>query len=448
MNPASVAGHVLELLMLADRAEAPVDRVVSGFLRERKYLGSRDRRSISDVLFGIIRHRRHIETLLEEFLRQNPSYSAIDAPARRYVSLLTIYSSIHPGLFSAVPPPAFELRSVWTPYFPDLDPLPLVDWAAGAKDLAFLREEPAVTLGVRHSFQDWMVGEWLSRWPAGAGDLLSSLNRPGAVTLRVNRMKTDTQACRERLAGEGIEASGMPYPDTALIVTKRFNQNASACFKDGWYEVQDAGSQVVSLACAPGEGALVIDGCAGAGGKTLHLADLMRNRGRIVAVDSDQGRLRELSVRAKRGGVSIVSTALAKDFPVPEYAGRADVVLVDAPCSGSGTIRRNPSLKWSIREEDVERHARRQLELLGRYAPMVRPGGRLVYSTCSLFRGENEGVVEAFLAGDGAFTGVDAAAGIPWEVERGPHGSVLLLPHRNPTDGFFVAVLERRKQGP
>jgi 16S rRNA (cytosine967-C5)-methyltransferase len=436
---------VLELLMLADRAEAPVDRVVSGFLRERKYLGSRDRRSISDVLFGIIRHRRHVETLLEEFLRQNPSYAPIDAPARRYVSLLTVYSSIHPGLFSEVPPPPSELRTVWVPYFPDLDPLPLVEWAAGAKDLDFLREVPAVMLGVRHSFQDWMAEEWLSRWPAGAEALLASLNRPGAVTLRVNRLKTDRPACRERLAAEGIEAAELPYPDTALVVRKRFNQNASACFKEGWYEIQDAGSQAISLACAPPPGGLVVDGCAGAGGKTLHLADLMGNRGTIVAVDSDPGRLRELSVRAKRGGASIVSTAQAKDFPVSEYAGRADVVLVDAPCSGSGTIRRNPSLKWSIREEDVARYARRQLDLLGRYSQMVRPGGRLVYSTCSLFRGENEGVVEAFLAGDGAFTGVDAAAGIPWDVERGPHGSVLLLPHRGPTDGFFIAVLERRK---
>jgi 16S rRNA (cytosine967-C5)-methyltransferase len=120
-------------------------------------------------------------------------------------------------------------------------------------------------------------------------------------------------------------------------------------------------------------------------------------------------------------------------------------VLVDAPCSGSGTIRRNPSLKWSITPADVDRYARRQLDLLGRYSQAVKPGGRLVYSTCSLLRAENEAVVEAFLAGDGAFTGVDASAGIPWEVDRGPHGSVLLLPHRNPTDGFFVAVLERKK---
>jgi 16S rRNA (cytosine967-C5)-methyltransferase len=445
MNPASVAGHVLELLMLAERADAPVDRVVSGFLRERKYLGSRDRRAVSDVLFGVIRHRREIETLLEAFLVQNPAYASIDAPARRYVALLTVYSSIHPGLFQAVPPPPAELRPVWIPYFPDLDPLPLVEWAAGAKDLGFLREDPAVTLGVRHSFQDWMVEEWLARWPGEAEDLLASLNRPGTVTLRVNSIKTDTAVCRERLATEGIESDAMPWPDTALVVRKRFNQNASVCFKEGWYEVQDAGSQVISLACAPDEGDLVIDGCAGAGGKTLHLAALMHNRGKIFAVDADQGRLRELQLRAKRGGVSIVSTAPAKNFPVTEYAGRAAIVLVDAPCSGSGTIRRNPSLKWSITPEDVDRYARRQLDLLGRYSQAVKPGGRLVYSTCSLFQAENEKVVEAFLAGDGAFTGVEALPGIRWEVERGPHGSVLLLPHRNPTDGFFVAVLERKK---
>lgn len=444
MNPASIAGHVLELLMLGDRADAPVDRVVSGFLRERRYLGSRDRRSISDVLFGVIRHRRHLETLLEEFLRQNPAYASIDAPARRYVSLLTLYSCIHPGLFSEVPPPAAELRMVWTPYFPDLDPLPLVGWTVGAQDLRFLHEAPAVTLGVRHSFQDWMVEEWLERWPAGAEELLSAFNRPGPVTLRVNRLRTDRAACRERLAAEGIRASDLAYPDSALVVDKRFNQNASAAFKDGWYEVQDAGSQAVSLACAPPAGGLVVDGCAGAGGKTLHLAALMQNRGTIVAVDNDPGRLRELAVRARRAGATIAAATLAKDFPASEYAGRADVVLVDAPCSGSGTIRRNPSLKWSVREEDVERYARRQLELLGRYAPLVKPGGRLVYSTCSLFRAENEDVVSAFLSRDPAFIPVDAAAGMPWDAERGVDGSALLLPHRLPSDGFFIAAMERR----
>jgi 16S rRNA (cytosine967-C5)-methyltransferase len=442
MNPASVAGHVLELLMLADRGPGPVDRIVSGFLRQRHYLGSRDRRIISDLLFGIVRHRRYLETLLEEFLRLHPDYAPIDAPQRRYVSLLIEYASIHPGLFAEAPPPASDIRMLWAPYFRELDPEPFVSWVISEKELGFLREEAAVTLGVRHSFQDWMVAEWLDRWPAETEGLLAALNRPGPVSLRVNTLKTDRGACRERLASEGIVATETPWPDAALIVQKRFNQNASAAFKDGWYEIQDIGSQVISLACAPGPGAMAVDACAGAGGKTLHLAALMQNRGRIVAVDSDPPRLKELSLRAKRGGVGIVHAFPAKNFDAKAYAGRGDVVLVDAPCSGSGTIRRNPSLKWSIREEDVARYAARQFELLTAYAPLVKRGGRLVYSTCSLLRAENDAVVDRFLHGRKEFRGVDVSGTLPWEVEKGTHGSVYLLPHRHPADGFFISVME------
>ncbi len=443
MNPASIAGHVLELLVLADRGTGPVDRLVSGFLRERQYLGSRDRRAISDVVFGVIRHRRCLEALLEEFLRLNPAYSAIDAPARRYVPLLVIYASIHPGLFSEIPPAAEQFRPLWTPYFPGLDPVPFVSWVVGAKALGFLHEAPPVMLGVKHSFQDWMVAEWLTRWPSETEDLLAALNRPGPVSLRVNRLKTERDACRDRLVAEGIAATEVPFPDSALTVAKRFNQNASAAFKEGWFEIQDIGSQVISLACAPQPGHLVVDGCAGAGGKSLHLADLMKNRGKIIAVDTDPARLKELTLRAKRGGTGIV-TALAKtDFDPKRYDGRADVVLVDAPCSGSGTIRRNPALKWSIGEEEVARFAGRQLDLLNIYAPLVKRGGRLVYSTCSLFHSENEAVVGRFLSCHAGFRSLDATGTIPWAVEKGAHDTLTLLPHRHPTDGFFIAVMER-----
>jgi 16S rRNA (cytosine967-C5)-methyltransferase len=443
MIPASVAGHVLELLMLADRGPGPVDRIVAGFLRDRRYLGSRDRRAISDLLFGIVRHRRYLETLLEEFLRLHPSYAPIDASPRRYVPLLLAYASLHPGLFSALPPPAPEARAIWAPYFRDLDAGAFIGWIVSAKDLPFLSEEPAVDLAVRNSFQDWMAAEWLSRWPEETGSLLSALNRHGPVSLRVNTLKTDRAACRERLASEGIDAADAPYPDTALTVSKRFNQNASAAFKEGWFEVQDIGSQAISLACAPAPGDIVVDACAGAGGKTLHLAALMRNTGKITAIDTDPDRLRELAARAKRAGAQIITAVQSKDFRRGSLDGKAAVVLVDAPCSGSGTIRRNPALKWSTREEDVARFAKRQLELLDSYAPLVRPGGRLVYSTCSLFRGENEDVVSGFLARHAAFRGVDPPAAMPWSVERGEHGTALLLPHRTPTDGFFISVMER-----
>ncbi len=459
MNPASIAGHVVELLTLAARGADPADRIAAGFFRERRYLGSRDRRAISDALFGIIRHRRYLEALLEEFLRLNPSYAPIDAAPGRYIPLLLLHACARPGHDREVPedpgpgtadaaPDAAmiaDLDLIWAPHFPGLDPAPLIGWAVAGKELGFLSETPAVTLAVRHSFQDWMAEEWCKRWPGEAARLLGALNTPGPVAIRVNRLRTDRAKCLARLAGEGIAASEVPHPDGALVLEKRFNQNASGAFREGWFEIQDLGSQVISLACGPKSGQLVIDGCAGAGGKTLHLAEMMRNSGELLAIDTDAARLKELASRARRAGVTIAKGILRNDVDQSKFEGRADVVLVDAPCTGSGTIRRNPSLKWSIREDDVARYARRQIDLLEGYAPLVRPGGRMVYSTCSLFRGENEDVVKKFLKGNPGFRSVGLADVIPWPVETGPGKGVTLLPHRHGTDGFFIAALERAR---
>jgi len=463
MRPASLAGHVLELLMLADRRSTPVDRIVSEFFRDRRYLGSRDRRVISDTLFGFIRYRRTLETLLEGFLAAHSSYAPVDEAPRRYVPLLVIYAILFPGLFPAPPrageddspeppggetPAVTDVSSLWTPYFPDLDPAPLASWTREHVSLDWLDESPSVTLGIRYSFQDWMVDDWSKQWPIEeSGEveaLLAALNRPGEVSLRVNTLKSDREEVLRRLAAEGIGARGTEYPPQGVTISKRFNQNASAAFKEGLFEVQDAGSQVVSLACAPAPGQLVIDGCAGAGGKSLHLADLMGNRGNVIALDTDPARLRELHKRAERAGVTIIEPSPRREFREKEYEGKADLVLVDAPCSGSGTIRRNPSLKWSVREEDVARFAARQLDLLGGYAPLVKKGGKLVYSTCSLFRAENEEVVGRFLAAWSGFRSVSAApGGFPWPDAAGGGDSILLLPHRHGTDGFFVAAFER-----
>ncbi len=443
MKPASLAGHVLELLMLADRRATPVDRLVSEFFRGRRYLGSRDRRAVSDTLFGFIRYRRTVEALLEGFITADGSYAPVDEAPRRYVPLLVIYSVIFPGLFPDLSDLS-DLRALWTPYFPDLDPAPLVSWTRGNAGLGFLHEAPAVTLAIRHSFQDWMVAEWMERWPAEIGALLDALNRPGEVSLRVNTRKGDRESLLKRLSAEGIGATATEYPPQGVTIAKRFNQNASAAFKEGLFEVQDAGSQVVSIVCDPKPGHLVIDGCAGAGGKALHLADLMNNTGNIIAIDTDPGRLRELQRRTDRAGVTIIEPSLRKEFRQQDYVGRADVVLVDAPCSGSGTIRRNPALKWNVSEEAVGRYADRQADLLAGYAPLVRKGGKLVYSTCSLFRMENEEVVGRFLGTHAGFRSVTAApGGFPWKDATGGTGPVLLLPHRHGTDGFFIAAFDR-----
>jgi 16S rRNA (cytosine967-C5)-methyltransferase len=256
--------------------------------------------------------------------------------------------------------------------------------------------------------------------------------------MRVNTLKTNRDTCRERLKEEGIETERSPISPVGLIARKRFNAASSLAFKEGWFEMQDEGSQIVSLIAAPQPGATVIDACAGAGGKTLHLADLMRNQGKIFAIDIDPKRTSELELRSARAGITIVRTLGREGLAPEELAGKADLVLVDAPCSGSGTLRRNPAFKWTITESLVEHQSELQRTILQFNAQFTKPGGTLLYCTCSLFRKENEDVVEAFLAGHPEYH-LERREGLVESAEA----AITLLPHLHNTDGFFIATMRR-----
>jgi 16S rRNA (cytosine967-C5)-methyltransferase len=218
----------------------------------------------------------------------------------------------------------------------------------------------------------------------------------------------------------------------------------------GWFEMQDEGSQILSYLAGGAEGMTVLDACAGGGGKSLHMAALMKNRGRVIAADVDRKKLANFLERASRAGVSIAETVVVPEEGEVLPAGlEADLVLVDAPCSGVGTFRRSPWLKRNLTEEASARYAAGQLRLLGFYARYVRPGGRLVYSTCTLLRRENRDLAEAFVAADPRFEELPvrdilAEAGVRVDGGEGP--SLELLPDRTGTDGFFGAVFRRRAQ--
>jgi 16S rRNA (cytosine967-C5)-methyltransferase len=243
------------------------------------------------------------------------------------------------------------------------------------------------------------------------------------------------------LKGEGIDSTPTSISPAGLVAGKRFNIHSSPAFRDGWFELQDEGSQIVSLAISPRPGNMVIDACAGAGGKALHLAELMRNKGEIVAIDVDSERLAELQRRADRAGVNCIRTEPRANLEPEPLLGKADIVLVDAPCSGVGTIRRNPRMKWSVTESMVDHFSEKQLSLLGFNSRFVKPGGRLVYSTCSLLLNENENVLHAFLNSHPEFTSdVGNLTGLKID-----QGAIKLFPHLNETDGFFIAPMKRRK---
>jgi 16S rRNA (cytosine967-C5)-methyltransferase len=331
---------------------------------------------------------------------------------------------------------------LWKSFFPETDLNTYAAWIAKNKGLEFLaKETDLVRLAVQHSFQDWMVMEWHDQFGSETERLLRSLNAPARVTLRVNLSKSSRDNCRARLEKEGIPTETAACAPAGLVAAKRFNAQASAAFKDGWFELQDEGSQLLSIVADPNPGIVVLDACAGAGGKSLHLADLMKGEGKIYASDPDKSRLQELDVRARRAGVSIIEAVTAKrPLPVP-FA--ADLVFIDAPCTGVGTIRRNPDIKWRVTEETAERYAGIQLGLLESNHGFVKEGGSLVYATCSLLRRENEEVVASFLKTHPEFQIVkpDASGMRPSMITA--EGFVKILPFDADTDGFFAARLAR-----
>ncbi len=261
------------------------------------------------------------------------------------------------------------------------------------------------------------------------------------MTVRANTLVGDRDALAAELAAEKLETHAGRWIDTALIVDSRTNLFATKPFGRGAFEAQDEGSQLLAELATPTTAKpLVVDYCAGAGGKTLALAARLGNRGRIVASDIDAGKLEELRRRARRAQVS--NTRAVGIVELDELRGKADVVLVDAPCSGVGALRRNPEARWRLREDELASFAKRQHEILADAAKLLAPGGRLVYATCSLLACENADVVAAFdqLVPVPLGDVLDPARVTSFERE----GAFTATPHRHGTDGFFAAVLRHR----
>jgi 16S rRNA (cytosine967-C5)-methyltransferase len=301
---------------------------------------------------------------------------------------------------------------------------------------------------VRADLPDWLWQRLAAEHgPEEAMRIAQGLLNPAALDLRVNLARTTRDAVLERLNHDGIEASATPYSPAGVRLKHKPAINHHALFRDGLIEVQDEGSQLLAWLLAPRRGEMVADYCAGAGGKTLALAMLMRGTGRLYAMDVSGKRLAALGPRAARAQVSnIHPIALSgeNDARAKRLAGKLERVLVDAPCSGFGTLRRNPDLKWRHAPEAVSELADKQRRILGAAARLVKPGGRLVYATCSILRDENEAVADAFSAAQPGFTKLHSGeilAAHKIVLDTGER--LRLWPHVHGTDGFFAAVFER-----
>ena len=303
---------------------------------------------------------------------------------------------------------------------------------------------------LRANLPDWLFDKLVSRdGEALTLELAQAMNRPAPLDLRVNVIKANREEVVAELAQAPILCETMPYAPLGIRVLKKPALQNLPLFKNGAIEVQDEGSQLLSQIVGARRGEMVVDFCAGAGGKTLSLGAIMRNTGRLYAFDVSEKRLSRLKPRLARSGLSNVHPVVIaheNDAKVKRLAGKIDRVLVDAPCSGLGTLRRNPDVKWRQTPQAIAELNEKQLSILNGAARLVKPGGRLVYATCSILDEENEAIVQQFLAAREDFVlvpmkNVLAEQKIVLEMDT----YLKLLPHQHQTDGFFAAVLERKK---
>ncbi len=442
MRLASIVGHVLELCSLTESNTKPADKIVWDFFKQRKYLGSRDRFQISASIFGMQRDWRLIETLVQTFVVTSSPELQFPEGQERFLPLYIAHAVV------ILHKPAEELieglNELWIKFYPSIQLPEFITWLETHVEEITHSSNTVERLGITYSFPDWMVERLLNQYGEETESLLKSLNTSARVTLRVNLLKISLEDCRKRLLHEGIETIPTQLSPVGLVAEKRFNKQASQSYKEGLYEFQDEGSQLISLIANPQPNDIVIDACSGGGGKTLHMFEMMNGKGRVIASDIDLDRMKGLQARKERSEIHNIELTSIDRLNRKELTGKANLVLVDAPCSGVGRIRRNPEMKRFLKESEIEGYPSKQLSILQNVADFVKVGGRLVYATCSLFKCENENVVIGFLAQRKDFKLVSPLAEVEkLGVKSDEDVFLRILPNRYPTDGFFVALMER-----
>jgi 16S rRNA (cytosine967-C5)-methyltransferase len=436
VTPGARLQAAIELLAAIESASGPADRVSASFFRARRYMGGQDRRDVIDRAYRILRRR----AALDWWLARTMPAEEMDRQRARMIAALAlmdqwdadrIAGSFDGGRYRPATLDAAERRL-----------------AKALQGNAI--EHPEQPLAVRYEFPAWLEPELSAVFGDGLERELAVLMAEAATDLRTNTLKADREKAIEALVREGIDARPTPLSPLGLRVAGRPPLASLASFKAGLIEVQDEGSQIVALLTDARPGQRVIDFCAGAGGKTLALAAAMANKGKLVASDVLKGRVERAATRLNRAGVHNVERRgleSERDPWLKRHVGGFDRVLVDAPCSGSGTWRRNPDAKWRLAPGDIDELVELQRRILESAARLVKPGGRLVYATCSLLPRENQQQVESFLERAPEFQPLpvdDIWQSVIGGAAPGTGPYLSLTPASHGTDGFFVAVLGRR----
>jgi 16S rRNA (cytosine967-C5)-methyltransferase len=419
MHPKALLDAAAELLGQVLRFDHPADAVVSRYFRDHRTLGPRERATLAETVYTVLRRKLRFEHFA-------PSGSG---PKERRLAILG-FAAPRDFLAGALTEP--ERR--WLAEVDAVKPQDLLERH-------------------RHNLPEWMVQPLKDQLGGEFWPLVESLDEPAPLDLRVNALTDRREDVQRELALKGIESEPTPYSPWGLRIEGKPALTRLDAFARGAIEVQDEGSQLLALLTDARRGQMVVDFCAGAGGKTLALGAAMRNTGRLYAFDVSAHRLDALKprlARSKLSNVHPVVIAHERDDRVKRLAGKIDRVIVDAPCSGLGTLRRNPDLKWRQGPQAVEELTVKQAAILASAARLLKPGGQLVYATCSLLRQENEGIAKAFTSAHPEFQPVSVRdllgrLKVPAASQLAPDERYLRLwPHRHRTDGFFAAAWQRR----
>lgn len=418
---ANLLQHSSMVLWQLLQTATPADARLHTFFRANKQLGARDRGFIAETVYGCLRQRLFLEYALGDI---PPSPDA----------LVVAYLVLRAG---------YSARVLEDAGITSVAEMPLRTFVEKLRT----RDVTALPLSARTNLPAWLLAPLLTEMGEAATTALAdALNQPANVDLRVNTLKCTRELAAESLTQEGYPVTPTPYSPVGLRRDKRGPLNQTTAFKQGWIEIQDEGSQLLAYLLEIKARESIVDFCAGAGGKTLQLGNLLNNTGSVTAMDVSEKRLAQMKPRLRRAGLDNIRLRVIRDendVHVKRQRGKIDRVLVDAPCSGSGTLRRNPDIK--SRDINLAELNATQQRILDSAAKLLKPGGRLVYATCSVLRCENEQIVENFLQQHPEFQLVPVNPIL--ERQKIPltmAGDTLrLFPHEHGTDGFFAAVIER-----
>lgn len=415
--PPALIGHTEEVLREILRFTGPADNTLSRYFRDHPRLGSRERGVIAEAVYGLLRNKLVYTSFAESG----------QGPSMRRLALLGLADAAGVDALGGLSPEE-------------------TDWLNRVMQI----DRNMLPAALRANLPQWLYDRLLERFGEDETQKLAhTLNTPAPLDLRVNSIKANREQVVAELAEAPILAEPTSYAPLALRVRKKPALQNLPLFKNGAIEVQDEGSQILAQILGARRGEMVVDFCAGAGGKTLALGAIMRNTGRLYAFDISEKRLAKLKPRLARSGLSNVHPVVIaheNDAKVKRLAGKIDRVLVDAPCSGLGTLRRNPDVKWRLKPESITELNAKQLSILEGAARLVKAGGRLVYATCSIMEEENESIVRQFLETNTSFHLIPMQQVLDEQKIPLHMGDFLkLVPHLHQTDGFFAAVLERNR---